>query len=96
MPSWFPEGNTPKPGDDAWRSLVKWCDLLYEAYGDRGPAYFPEGSKPLPSDSVERLAQKINALYIGAGSYVPPESQAVKDEFFQDVLDESGASVLTP
>lgn len=62
MPSYFPEGNSPMPGDNEWRLLQKWAHLLFLANGNRPLPQFPEGSEPLVGDNEHRLIIKINAL----------------------------------
>jgi hypothetical protein len=58
---WMPEGNTVMPSSDMQRTLAKWCQMLFDASGNR-PTVYPEGAEPLPSDDCQRLLHKINAL----------------------------------
>lgn len=62
MPSFFPEGNDPAPGDSPHRSLQKWNDLLFQAYGNVGSVPYPEGTEPKPGDNEHRSDVKINAI----------------------------------
>lgn len=64
MPTYYPEGNAPAPFDDTQRLYVKWCQALYDLYGNvaAGTLPYPEGALPLPYDDEERLLNKITAL----------------------------------
>jgi hypothetical protein len=62
MPDYYPEGDTPLPGDSELRATAKFCNQLFIANGDKGPACYPEGSRPLPGDDEQRLLNKIAAL----------------------------------
>lgn len=61
MPSWMPEGNTVKPGDDDVRTAAKWCQNNFDLRGNK-PSPFPEGCAPKPGDDLHRLFQKIRLI----------------------------------
>jgi len=61
MPTWMPEGNVSKPGDDELRSWSKYVQILFDANGNK-PSPYPEGCAPLPSDNIDRLARKATIL----------------------------------
>lgn len=57
----FPEGTEAVVSDPEGRSLQKWNQLWYNAYGNVNTG-FPEGAEPLPGDSEQRSLVKICAL----------------------------------
>lgn len=58
----FPEGTTALLSDDEARSLKKWNQLWYDAYGNAGTVPYPEGTEPLPGDDAHRSLVKLQAL----------------------------------
>jgi hypothetical protein len=61
MPAWMPEGNIVKPTDSEMRAAAKWCQILYDAFGEQSST-FPEGVAPHPGDDLQRLYRKIKIL----------------------------------
>lgn len=59
----YPEGIESQVTDDEHRSLVKWCQQLYDIYGNLNTVPYPEGTQPLVTDDEQRLKVKIDAYY---------------------------------
>lgn len=67
MPNYFPEGNTPSPGDNECRSLqkinalaIQWCQLMSVT-----PTIpYLQNINPNPNDVETISLQKLNACFL--------------------------------